>query len=217
LCKSTPTQQTHILSLRHCYFENRILELHVITRIIDRKTDGNAYPQLCDIKLDGISISNDAGGVYLFDFDNYDNYTYIDVLGCDFDGSNFHMYDALSYLGDQRYFRINFANNRRFENIIASKITTPYQSSGANYQSLGFKGSAAAPTASTEYRVCGGKFLVNSTGGTGVSITIKDESGNTVASGLTTLTQMLLPNRYTINFGAFSAAPTVTAQLLGGA
>jgi hypothetical protein len=86
------------------------------------------------------------------------------------------------------------------------KITTPF----INGASMGMCGNAAAPNASTDYKVCGTPIEITSTGGTGVSITIKDQSGNTVASGLATLTAQYLPIAFQLNFGAFSVAPTVT-------
>ena len=48
--------------------------------------------------------------------------------------------------------------------------------------------------------------MITSTAGTGVSITLKDGSGNTVASALTTLTAQTLPVGFRINFGAFSVS-----------
>jgi len=70
-------------------------------------------------------------------------------------------------------------------------------------------GCAAAPTASTDYEVVTTDICLTSSGGTGVDITIKDNAGNTVASGLATLSAQWLPLGYKINFGAFAAAPTV--------
>ena len=75
---------------------------------------------------------------------------------------------------------------------------------------MGPGGSTAAPVASTNYVVNGDNFYVTSTGGTGVSISIKDASSNVEASGLATLTREYVPFGYIINFGAFSVAPTVT-------
>lgn len=70
-------------------------------------------------------------------------------------------------------------------------------------------GNAAAPAASTDYIVRTTPIIMNSTGGTGVSITIKDASGTTVTSGATTLNYAYIPVGYKVNFGAFSVAPTV--------
>jgi hypothetical protein len=74
---------------------------------------------------------------------------------------------------------------------------------------VGTNGTASTPVASTSYTVQGAPITVNSTGGTGVNITITDGGGNTVLSGLTTLSGQRLPYGWKINFGAFTAAPTV--------
>jgi len=73
-----------------------------------------------------------------------------------------------------------------------------------------FGGNTNAVIASTDYLIEGTDVVLTSTGGTGVSITIKDFAGNTVASSLTTLTAVHFPNGFQINFGGFSVAPTVT-------
>jgi len=69
---------------------------------------------------------------------------------------------------------------------------------------------ATSPSASTTYSVNGSDMIINATGGTGVSITIRDPYGNAVLSGASTLTAQRLPFGYTINFGPFTTAPTVT-------
>lgn len=73
-------------------------------------------------------------------------------------------------------------------------------------------GSTATVAASTDYVISGPPIMVTSTGGTGVSITIKDGAGNAVTglSALATVTGQYIPSGYKINFGAFSVAPTVT-------
>ena len=73
-----------------------------------------------------------------------------------------------------------------------------------------------APTASTTYKAAT-DILVSSSGGTGVSITISDQQGNTILSGLTTLSAFNLKLGMCINFGAFTGgAPTVTVWQVGG-
>lgn len=84
------------------------------------------------------------------------------------------------------------------------KIASPFGTAHIGMEGAG----AAAPTASTDYRVVGAPLFCVFSAGTGVSITIKDAAANTVTSGLTTYTGPL-PVGYTINFGAFSVAPTV--------
>jgi predicted dehydrogenase len=53
-------------------------------------------------------------------------------------------------------------------------------------------------------------FIINSSGGTGVSISILDDFGNTIASGLTTLAAFRISQGMHINFGAFSGTPSTT-------
>jgi hypothetical protein len=76
---------------------------------------------------------------------------------------------------------------------------------------IGTNGSTTTPVASTDYLVQGPDLLVTVSGGTGVSITIKDGAGNTVQSGLSTITALYLPYGYKINFGSFSSTPSILA------
>jgi len=96
-------------------------------------------------------------------------------------------------------------------------IANPFYDTVFNYELVGNRyticpigGSASAPTASRVYVVANVPVLITSTGGTGVNIIIQTQLGNTIASGLTSLTGFYLPVGYSINFGAFSVAPTVT-------
>jgi hypothetical protein len=91
-------------------------------------------------------------------------------------------------------------------NQINHPINTTNNTIGTN----GMGGASPAP--STDYTTQGPNLIVSITGGTGVSITIKDGGGNTVLSGLRTpLVGQRLPFGYKINFGPFSVAPSVTA------
>jgi len=85
-------------------------------------------------------------------------------------------------------------------------ITLPFKTTGAI---VGLDGDESVPTANMDYVVAGVDIFITSSGGTGVSITIKDQNGNTVASGLAILTAQFLPIGYKINFGSFTSAPTV--------
>lgn len=71
-------------------------------------------------------------------------------------------------------------------------------------------GGSSTPLASTDYTVRGVDCFLTVTGGTGVSITLKDPSGSTFASGLADLTAKWLPRGFRINFGAFTVAPSTT-------
>src|SRR5207249_3036906 len=94
----------------------------------------------------------------------------------------------------------------------SGKFANPFGTTawGGSTPSIAPLGTASTPSASTQYRISGMDVFITSTGGTSVSITILDNKGNTIASGLTTLTAQFLPVGYQINFGAFSPAPTVT-------
>ena len=86
----------------------------------------------------------------------------------------------------------------------AGKLASPFDNT---QNRIGIEGGTAAPVASTAYKGCTPLYLVVS-GGTGVSITMTDPAGNAVQSGLSSFTGPL-PVGYSINFGAFSAPPTV--------
>jgi hypothetical protein len=87
-------------------------------------------------------------------------------------------------------------------------VATPFATS-----TVGIEGSSAAPSASTAYTVSGTDLYVAASGGTGVSITIKDPAGNTLQSGLATYAG-IVPVGYSINFGAFSVAPTLQVSVV---
>lgn len=71
---------------------------------------------------------------------------------------------------------------------------------------VGFGGSASVPSPSTDYVVTYSDIFItaaNSSNGDN-SITVKDAAGNTVQSGLSTLTALFVPAGYKINWGPFS-------------
>jgi hypothetical protein len=79
-------------------------------------------------------------------------------------------------------------------------------------KTIGTNGTAAAsPLANIDYTAQGPGLIVNVSGGTDASITIKDGAGNTILSSLSTpVLGQRLPFGYKINFGPFSNSPTVT-------
>ena len=111
-----------------------------------------------------------------------------------------------------------YPNNLRIQNnpglnpfgLLATPFTTTVPSGGSPWMGPGTPSGTAAPLASTSYRVEVCDQIVTSTGGTSVSITIKDAAGNTLLSGASTLTNYYLAAGWSIDFGAFTAAPTVT-------
>jgi hypothetical protein len=105
------------------------------------------------------------------------------------------------------------------------KQSTPfYVQSGGQYHigiNIALEG-VATPIASTDY-MANTDFLINCSGGTGVSISILDDFGNTIASGLKALGTGIAGNApyrmsqgMHINFGAFTAAPTVSVYQVSG-
>ncbi len=87
------------------------------------------------------------------------------------------------------------------------RVTNPVNATSSTIGSFGGTTSTVAP--SIDYTITGGTMIVFVSSGTGVSMTIKDGSGNILDSGVSTGSQRTLPKGYRINFGAFSVAPTV--------
>lgn len=82
-----------------------------------------------------------------------------------------------------------------------NKLTNPFAAAA-----VGLNGSAAVPTASTDYIVYGCDIWITAANSTNSnnSITIKDGAGNTVQSALSTLTALYVPIGWKINWGAFT-------------
>lgn len=93
------------------------------------------------------------------------------------------------------------------------KVTNPVGNNvneSSNFISPNGDSSFAGFVASTTYRVGGTACYITWTGGTGVSATVADANGNNVLTAQATGTRQRFEPGYTINFGAFSVAPTVT-------
>jgi len=86
---------------------------------------------------------------------------------------------------------------------IATAVNTTTDTIGS------YGGTTATVAASTNFVVVGGTMTFFITGGTGVSITVKDGSDNVMESSVTSPVTRTLAKGYKINFGAFSVAPTV--------
>jgi hypothetical protein len=71
---------------------------------------------------------------------------------------------------------------------------------------------SATPEPSTMYTVVACPISVTSTGGSGVTITVSDPSGNDLVSGVSTVSGLYLARGFRISFGAFSTGspPSVT-------
>ena len=97
----------------------------------------------------------------------------------------------------------------------AQQVTTNFLiggTSAAHPKYIGpFGGNSTTPKASTDYIAANVDQFIGCSGGTGVNIVIKDALGNTRETvGACPATTMDIPRTYSINFGAFSVAPTVT-------
>ncbi len=100
-------------------------------------------------------------------------------------------------------------NNRGYR---PGTIASPFNTTNDKIGMHNFAGStySANPVATRSYTAVLSDLLITSSGGTAVAIDLKDESASTYATGLTTLTSVILPVNHLINFGNFSVAPTVT-------
>jgi hypothetical protein len=74
---------------------------------------------------------------------------------------------------------------------------------------------STTPSKSTDY-IANTDCIISSTGGTGVSISIKDIAGNSLATGLTALTRERLAIGMRVNFGNYSVAPAVSVFQVSG-
>ena len=193
----------------------------------------NAYPS--------IYIANGEAGGYVFQGCNFTSSTIgIQVEGtttdllatmCEFDGSTGIILNATintsSIIGNSftaptpiTFGTSFYPNKLRIQNnpglnpfgLLATPFTTTVPSGGSAWMGPGAPSGTAAPVASTSYRVEVCDQIITSSGGTSVSITIKDAAGNTLLSGATTLTNYYLAAGWSIDFGAFTAAPTTTVM-----
>ena len=95
-------------------------------------------------------------------------------------------------------------------------MTTPFSSGtfsidgGAKYYIAPYANSAT-PTSGREYWVMTVPIYITVSGGTVSNIVIKDRSGGTVASGMTSLTAQYLPVGFRITI-TYSSAPTVVVS-----
>ena len=186
-----------------------------------------------------VYINNGLAGGYVFQGCNFTGSTIgIQVEGqttdllammCEFDGSTGLILNAIIHtssiignpftattpitFGSSFYpDRLRIQNNPGLNpfGLLATPFTTTVPSGGSAWMGPGAPSGTAAPVASTSYRAEVCDQIITSTGGTSVSITIKDAAGNTLLSGATTLTNYYLAAGWSIDFGAFTAAPTVT-------
>ena len=189
-----------------------------------------------------VYINNGLAGGYVFQGCNFTGSTIgIQVEGqttdllvtmCEFDGSTGLILNAIihtsSIIGNlftattPITFGTSFYPDRlRIQNnpglnpfgLLATPFTTTVPSGDSPWMGPGAPSGTAAPVASTSYRAEVCDQIVTSTGGTSVSITVKDAAGNTLLSGASTLTNYYLAAGWSIDFGAFTAAPTV--QVIG--
>jgi parallel beta-helix repeat protein len=91
-------------------------------------------------------------------------------------------------------------------------LNNPLGVAATNINTVGIDGVASTPTSDTDYTVWGVDVIMTAGGGTNVSISIKDQLGNTIANNLPTLNAQLIPVGYVVNFGNFTDPPTVTVS-----
>lgn len=96
-------------------------------------------------------------------------------------------------------------NNAMFNPV--GKVTNFIDNSGTYFVSVG--GTTSTLTNGTTYVISDTPVFITSTSGTTVSITLSDNKGNTIQSGLTTLTQQFMPIGYKIKF-TWHTIPTTT-------
>jgi len=89
-----------------------------------------------------------------------------------------------------------------------NKVTNPF---GTGV--IGFGENAAIPTANTDYVAIYSDIFVTAANSSNNdnSITIKDGAGNTIQSGLSTLTALYVPAGYKVNWGAFTGTAGAVA------
>lgn len=189
-----------------------------------------------------VYINNGLAGGYVFQGCNFTGSTIgIQVEGqttdllvtmCEFDGSTGLILNAIIHtssiignpftattpitFGSSFYpDRLRIQNNPRLNpfGLLATPFTTTVPGGGSPWMGPGAPSGTAAPLASTQYRVEVCDQIITSTGGTSVSITVTDAAGNTVLSSASSLTNYYLAAGWSIDFGAFTAAPTV--QVIG--
>lgn len=73
---------------------------------------------------------------------------------------------------------------------------------------MGYMGTSSTPANNTEYIMSGTSALVTMSGGSGVSVNVKDQVGNVVVSGASSFDGFYLPNGYKMNF-TFAALPSI--------
>ena len=86
-------------------------------------------------------------------------------------------------------------------------VATPFDNSTGE---ISLSGTSGNPVAGLDYEVSNADIVLTSTGGTGVSITVKSPTGAVVASGLASLNAFHVPLGFKIDFGAFTSPPDVT-------
>lgn len=150
--------------------------------------------------ITGCVFYDSRGGSAATNFVNLQNTFLGSITGNSFYGSQSDAVVAGAHTNNRGF----IANNKGF-NDTKGKLSTPFNTTNTK---IGLGGTASAPTASTTYTANYTSLYVVASGGTGVSITVADPAANTAQSGLTSFSG-LLPAGYTINFGAFSVAPTV--------
>ena len=133
------------------------------------------------------------------------------VLGPD--SRSLFMNNILHNLTGTHWVYINFTDNIIFKNNMGYNPTGqnlwhPFDSISNSVSAIVYSGGSKSPSANTDYTVVHSDIFITCSGGTGVTITIEDSDGNTMASDLSRLSNEYLPVGSRINFGSFETAPT---------
>jgi len=113
--------------------------------------------------------------------------------------------------GEDPNFTCVIENNQKPMNPFGI-IATPFDNT-SHY--IEVDGNAAGPTvANQDYIVRNAEIIFNSTGGTAVNITIQDPASTIMYTPGATATYIRVPRDFIVNFGNFSAAPTVTVWFI---
>ena len=193
---SSPPDYVYAINVEadNCMIANNEVDLTGAKATIGAIYTGNSYGTISGNRCLGNATSLQTLGLLMYGDHNV-------VIGNSF--RNFAGAWSFADNGVDNYISGNHGFNPL--NQIKDTINTSNNTIGTN----GTGG--ASPVASTDYTAQGPNLIVNVTGGTGASITVKDGAGNMILSALgTPLLGQRLPFGYKINFGAFSAAPTVT-------
>ncbi len=163
----------------------------------------------------GVAISQGTYGLRILDASASS-----DTLQMHYDGGTLTLSELITSVGtgititeDPQAYADGITDNtgkvNRIGFIPITKITNPLSSTS---NTIGLSGNTATPVALTNYVVTGIPIILSCSGGSGVTITVADNAGNNIATpGACSASTYITANvGNVINFGAFSASPTIS-------